>query len=88
MDCGIVDEGHWGGRRTYLGSNNPMVVRKVVSVEQDDNNVHDECEKEPQSTSAFVRCRESSSLRLYMVFICDILADVTMKLSILEKRWH
>ena len=86
-DCGIVDEGHWGGRRTYLGSNNLMVVRKVVSVEQDNNDIHG-CEKEPHSTSAFLGHKESSSSKLYMVFICDNLADATTKLSILGKGWR
>ena len=86
MGCGIVDEGCWGGRRIYLGSKDTMVVRKGVWVEQED--VHDRCEKEPRSTSAFFGHRESSSSRLYMIFICDNLADATMKLSILEKGWR
>jgi len=30
MGCGVVDEGCWGGRRAYLGSKNPMTVRKGI----------------------------------------------------------
>ena len=86
--CGIIDEGCWGGRRTHLESNNLMAVKEGVWVEQDNNNVHDGCEKEPCSTSAFLGCRESSSSRLYMIFMCDNLVDATTKLSILEKGWH
>ena len=86
--CRIVDEGCWGRRRTYLGSNSLMAVKKGVWVEQDNNNLHDGCEKEPHIASAIFGHRESSSLRLYMIFICDNLADAATKLSILEKRWR
>ena len=86
-ECGIVNEGRCGRRRTYLGSMNPMVVRQEVWVEQDDNDVHDGCEKEPCSSSAFLGRREGSSSRLDIIFICDTLADATMKLSRLEKGW-
>ena len=84
--CGIVDGGRWGGRRTYLESKNPTVVRKEIWVWWED--VHDGWEKEPRSTPAFFGRRESSSSRLYKIFICDNVADATTKLSILEKGWR
>ena len=72
-----VEGGHIGGLTT--------VRKRMDQDESYNNNVHDGCEKEPCSTSAFFGCRESSSSRLYIILICDNLADSTMKLSMLAK---